>query len=283
RLLVFFYQDGCPYCEKLVNVNFSQKSIVDKTRQNFDVVAINMWGDREVSDFGGKHMTEKEFATSQRIMFTPTLLFLNEKGEVALRLNGYIPPAKFTLALDYIIQRQENIMRFSDFLKANLTALSSGEIHNVDYFRSGSIDLSRRKSDADYLMILFEQKQCPACDELHRDILKRPETEVLARKFDVVQLDMWSNKSMIDFDGTKMTVKDFTRKLNVKYTPGFVFFDKNNNEIIRIEAYLKSFHIQSVMDYVLSGAYKTEPSFQRYIDVRANALRDKGVKVELMK
>jgi len=282
RLLFFFYQDGCPYCEKLINVNFTQKFIVDKARQNFDVVAVNMWGDREVTDYDGKRMTEKEFSSRLRVMFTPTLIFFNEKGETALRLNGYFPPAKFSVALDYVITHQENNIPFRDFLKNNSPILSRGVMHNVDYFRSGSVDLSKRKDNAQYQMILFEQKQCPACDELHRDTLKRPETEILARRFDVVQLDMWSKKSITGFDGKKTTALALAQSLNVKYTPSFVFFDKENKEVIRIEAYLKAFHIQSVMDYVFSGAYKKEPSFQRYIDVRAEALREKGVKVELM-
>ena len=35
RLLVYFGQDGCPYCKKLMVTNFSQRSIVEKTRRNF--------------------------------------------------------------------------------------------------------------------------------------------------------------------------------------------------------------------------------------------------------
>ena len=282
RVLFFFYQDGCPYCEKLVNVNFAQKAIADKTRQNFDVVAINMWGDREVADYHGKTMSEKDFATSLRVMFTPTLIFFNEKGDIALRLNGYFPPAKFNAALDYVIEKQENTIRFRDYLKAKSPVLSRGKMHKVDYFRSGMVDLSQRKTDADYVMILFEQEQCPACDELHLDVLKRKETEALAKRFDAVQLNMWSKKSMVDFDGKKTSAFALAQSLDVKYAPSFIFFDKERNEVIRMEAYLKSFHIQSVMDYVSSGAYKKEPSFQRYIDVRAEAIREMGIKVDLM-
>ena len=31
RLLVYFGQDGCPYCAKLMGVNFAQRSIVETT------------------------------------------------------------------------------------------------------------------------------------------------------------------------------------------------------------------------------------------------------------
>jgi hypothetical protein len=44
---------------------------------------------------------------------------------------------------------------------------------------------------------------------------------------------------------------------------------------------LKGFHVQSVMDCVASGAYKGEPSFQRYVQGRA--ARAAGVAVDLWK
>ncbi|MEJ2027785.1 MAG: thioredoxin fold domain-containing protein, partial [Limibacillus sp.] len=102
RLVLYFYQDGCPYCKKLLEINFSQKDIVDKTRQGLDVIAINMWGDREVIDFDGRPTTEKNFAADLKVMFTPTLLFLDEQGQVVMRLNGYYPPHKFNAALEYV-------------------------------------------------------------------------------------------------------------------------------------------------------------------------------------
>ncbi len=282
RVLFFFYQDGCPYCEKLVNVNFAQKAISDKTRQNFDVVAINMWGDREVTDYNGKVMSEKDFAASLRVMFTPTLVFFNEKGQVALRLNGYFPPAKFDVALDYVTEKQESTIRFRDYLQSKAPVLSNKKMHKIESFRSGAVDLSQRKSNADYAMILFEQDQCPACDELHSDALKRSETKALAKRFDAVQLNMWSKTTITGFDGKPTSAFALAQSLDIKYAPSFVFFDKNNKEVIRMEAYLKAFHIQSVMDYVSTEAYKSEKSFQRYIDVRADEIREKGGTVELM-
>jgi thioredoxin-related protein len=38
RLMVYFGQDGCPYCKQLMVTNFSQRSIVEKTRRRFVAV-----------------------------------------------------------------------------------------------------------------------------------------------------------------------------------------------------------------------------------------------------
>lgn len=280
RLLFYFYQDGCPYCKKLLTVNFSQKGIIDKTRQNFDVVSINMWGDREVSDINGKTIKEKDFALQQRVMFTPTLVFFDEKGQVALRINGYFPPEKFMAALDYVAGRNEAKMRFSDYLKQVNPVPSHGKLHQKPYISQSPEALAKRNKE--YLAVLFEQKECPACDELHNDVLTREETESLIRKFDVAQFDMWSNEEILTLDGRRMPAAQYAKSLDVKYAPTILLFDSQGKEVIRMEAYLKSFHVQSVLDYVSSSAYQKEPSFQRYIDERAEAIRAKGIEVNLM-
>jgi CelD/BcsL family acetyltransferase involved in cellulose biosynthesis len=48
-----------------------------------------------------------------------------------------------------------------------------------------------------------------------------------------------------------------------------------------VEAYLRPFHLASALDYVSSGAYRKEPSFQRFIQTRAERLRDRGETVDL--
>ena len=35
RIVVFFHQDGCPYCNALVERNLAQKDIADKVKKNF--------------------------------------------------------------------------------------------------------------------------------------------------------------------------------------------------------------------------------------------------------
>lgn len=112
--MVYFGQDGCPYCARLMSVNFSQKDIVSKTRKHFNAVAINMWGDREVTWTDGTVRSEKAFAAFMKVQFTPTILFFDEHGGVALRLNGYYPPHKFRAALDFVAGRHEGKVAFAD-------------------------------------------------------------------------------------------------------------------------------------------------------------------------
>ena len=49
RVMLYFGQDGCPYCKLLMATNFSQRPIVEKMRRHFVAVALNIWGDRETT------------------------------------------------------------------------------------------------------------------------------------------------------------------------------------------------------------------------------------------
>ncbi len=278
RLLIYYYQDGCPYCKKLLEENFSQRDISDKTQKYFDVVSINLWGDKEVT-VGDKVYTEKEFAEALKVQYTPTLLFFNENNKIVFRANGYYPPEKFGALLDYIGKKQELKISYQDYMEKVNPQVSTGRLHDDINTVASITDLSKTGKP---LLVMFEQKKCNTCDELHLDIFKRKESVDLLSRFNVAVVDMWSNQVITTPSGNKMKVRDWAKKLDVKYAPSLLFFDDEGSEVFRSDAYLKAFHTQSVMDYVASGAYKTQSNFQRYIDERADHLRELGVEVNLM-
>jgi thioredoxin-related protein len=281
RLVLYFYQDGCPYCKKLLETNFSQHALVEKMRSSLDVLAINMWGDREVIDFNGKSTTEKRFAADLQVMFTPTLLFLDEQGQVVIRLNGYYPPHKFSSVVDFVSQHKEKEVSFRDYWARVSPPAPTGSLHVDPSYLQPPYRLAERGSGKP-LLVLFEQKDCPPCDELHLDILKRKESAELLKRFDVVLLDMWSKTPVQTPDGLDTTAAEWSKQINIQYAPSMVLFDESGREVFRREAYLKAFHTQGSMDYVLSGAYKTQPSFQRYLQGRVAELEARGIHVDLM-
>lgn len=282
RLMLYFYQDGCPYCKKLIEDNFSQRDIADKTQKYFEVVAINMWGTNEVI-VGDKEFTEKKFAEALKVQYTPTLIFFNEKNKTVYRANGYYSPEKFHTMLDYVGQKMEKKISYQNYLAKVDPQPSSGKLHDDVTNLKNPKNLKQALSKEKHLLVMFEQKKCANCDELHNDILKRADGKKQLARFNVVLFDMWSNEEITTPNGKRMKVRDWAKVLDVKYAPSMVYFNAKGEEVFRSDAYLKAFHTHSVMDYVASGAYKTQPNFQRYIDTRANRLREKGVEVDLMK
>ena len=282
RLLLYFGQDGCPYCRRLMQVNFGQKQIVDRTRRSFNAVAINIWGDRELTWTDGKRRDEKEFAAFLKVQFTPTLLFLDERGSIVLRLNGYYPPHRFQAALDFAAGRQEGKVSFAEYLQRHAREPASGTLHEEPFFRRPPYNFSRSRRPAEKpLVVLFEQKACSACDELHARGFRDPAVRELLAGFDVARLELFGAAPVVTPEGKPLNEERWGRALGVVYTPGFVFFDVTGREVFRMEASFQPFHLASGLDYVASGAYRRESSFQRFVQQRAERIRKSGGKVDL--
>jgi len=282
RLMVYFGQDGCPYCRELMRVNFAQKDIADRARRHLHAVAINIWGDREVTWLDGRTYTEKTFAAMLKVQFTPTLLFFDEKGVVALRLNGYYPPHQFRVALDYVSGREEGRTPFSAYLRRHAGEPALGRLHDQPFLMKPPLDLDRsRRRAARPLAVLFEQKTCAACDELHLKGFQDRAVRALVERFEVARVERFGNEMLVTPLGRRTTAGEWGRSLQVAYTPTIVFFDAGGREVFRIEAYLRPFHLASAFDYVASGAYRDQPSFQRFVQARAEKIRKAGGHVDL--
>lgn len=283
RVLLFFYQDGCPYCARLLRENFSDKALADYTRQHFDVVAINMWGDREVTDLNGQTQSEKDFAALIKVQYTPTLIFLTEQGKVALRINGYFPPHKFKTALEYVAGKHETEQNFASYLAAVAPAPAKGSITPIPDALPHPLRLSDiHKTSYRRLLVLFEQPNCSACDELHREVLQHRELATSLTNLDIAQVDVSSSEPLQTPDGQTMTASAWAKQLDVQFTPSMVFFDTSGREVFRTEAWLKTFHVHGAVDYVVSGAYRYQPNFQRFLQRRNEELTARGFKVDLM-
>lgn len=281
-LMLYFYQDGCPYCERLINVNFALQQLSEKTRSKYDVIAINMWGDREVTDLQGRVVTEKEFAVGMKVQFTPTLLFLNGKGETALRVNGYYPPHKFSAAVDYASGGAKPGESFSAYFARLNPTPASGKLHIEPDFMQPPYKLAI-KGARKPLLVLFEQKECPACDEMHGEAFRRPGSRELLNRFDIAVVDIWSDEILQTTTGERLSAKEWARQLKIQHAPSMVFFNTMGKEVFRTEAYLRPFHIQSALDYVSSGAYREQKEFQRFVQSRADAMREQGLEVDIWK
>ncbi len=283
RLVIFFHQDGCPYCNALVERNFAQKDIAEKAKKHFDIIAINMWGDRPITHVNGKQYLEKTFAEVLKVQFTPTVLFFDEKGKVVLRINGYHGPQHFNLDLDYVANHNETKVSYRDFIKANRPAsITSKTLNDADFFSKNAFDYSKKVGQKGRpFAVFFEQKDCPDCDHLHSKVLPDKELLGMISQFDNTQLDMWSKTPIVTPSGEKMTAREWAKKLDIKFAPSLVVFNTEGKEIIRSEAFFKVFHTQGIFHYVISGAYKKQPSFQRFLTEYADHLREQGRDVDI--
>ena len=275
RLLLYFGQAGCPYCKELMQTSFTQKAIADKTAKHFLPIAFNIFGDREVTWFDGKQRSEKELAKFLKVQFTPTLLLLNEKGNIIGRINGFYPPHRFSAALDYSARRLEGKLSFAEHMKAVPQTGASATLNEQPFFMKPPFNLAR-KPGGKPLAVVFETRHCAPCDELHREGFKRERTLAAVSRFDVARFSLSGREALTTPDGRRSNPEVWGRELRISYTPSVVFFDDRGREVFRLEAFVRPFHFASSFEYVGSGAYRTEPEFQRFLQHRAEVLKAGG-------
>jgi thioredoxin-related protein len=100
RLMLYFWLEGCPYCQRMTSVTFRDAAVIDRLKRLFVPVAVNVRGDRDIAWTDGAMLTEKELAAKLEVRGTPTIVFLDGKGEIVLRRAGYVEPAQFARLLD---------------------------------------------------------------------------------------------------------------------------------------------------------------------------------------
>ena len=280
HLIIYFWQDGCPYCNELIEKNFARIDTGEFIRSHFDLVAINIWGDREVVQVGGDFFTEKTLASALKVSFTPTLLFFNKDKEVVLRLNGYHSSNYLNKALDWVANYRYNTKEtFEKFILKYDEKKSTKPLRSESFFSDGPFDLSIIRDKP--LAIYFENNQCDECETFHKNVLNQSIIREYAEKMRSIQIDTNSKTPLIDMLGRSSDAQSLVQELNIIFAPTVVFLDVNNKEIIRLEGEFRTFHTLGAMEYVSSKAYLEEPNFQRFLTNFSKKLRGKGFDVDI--
>ena len=264
-LIIYFGQKNCPYCKAQLERNWGQADILKYTQANFDVIAIDVLGQRQVTDFDGTVFNEKQFAIKHDTNFTPSLMFYNSKGQLALTLRGYRPPYQFRAALEYVTDQHYLKEPFSLYLSRAEAAFSYGKetLNSHDRFLPPPYALDRSRIVAKQpLLVSFERKKCHACDVLHAGPLQDERIDAMLKQLDVIQLDMNADVPVITPAGKRTTARQWAQDLQLDYAPTLIFFNEHGKEVVRIDSVVWFYRLRNVLNYVISKGYLEHPTFQ---------------------
>lgn len=265
-LIVYFGQKDCAYCKAHLEHNWQDPYIVAYTRKYFDVVAIDVRGDRPVADINGKiYRTEKAFAVAKKANFTPSLIFYDTSGNETLRLSGYHPPYQFVAALEYVADNYYKTESLKSYFTraASFSEYGNDKLNKNSVFSTPPYGLDRSLFTSQMpLAVFFEKPRCHACDVLHSGPLGNATILHTMTQLESVQLDMLSNTPVLTPEGKKITARQWAENLGIYYTPTIIFFDGHGKEIIRIDSVVGFYRLNNVLHYVLSKGYLVEPNFQ---------------------
>lgn len=205
------------------------------------------------------------------------------------------PAVSATLAMVVAVLAVSSGARATEPLLPLVEANEEG-MHVQPWFRTTFLDLREDMAEAaaegKQLAIIWEQKGCPYCREMHRVNLRIPHVvDYIKKHFFVVQLNLWGDREVTDLDGEKTTEKKLGRKYRVQFTPTVQFMPKaaakggktsgRDLEVWRLMGYWKPFHFEHTFVYVHEQGFDTEPNFQRWLQARAQKYQAEGKEVKL--
>jgi thioredoxin-related protein len=128
RFAVIWELKGCPLCRQMHLVNFADPAIESYIRERFDILQLNIIGSREVTDFDGEKLTEKQLARKYGVRGTPTVQFFPEaaaglaqrgpREREVHRIQGYVEPKDFRTMFAYVADKAYERGALGDYLKA---------------------------------------------------------------------------------------------------------------------------------------------------------------------
>lgn len=267
-IIIYFGRKDCPYCKALLENNWTLKHIVHYTNKNFDVIAINTKGTRNVTDIDGFVYDEKNYSLKMKTNFTPSLLFINGEGKIVFKLSGYHNPYRFMAALEYVADSHYKTQSFKSYLsqaKDSLASSGGDELNHQDYFTPAPHNLNRSVFPGERaLAVFFEKKNCHACDILHSNPLENSIINKHFQELDVIQVDIDTKENIVTPSGVRTNTLEWSEQLELHYSPTIVFFDEAGKEIIRIDSVIWLHRLDRVLEYITLKAYKQFPSFQAW-------------------
>ncbi len=87
-LLLVFEQDDCPYCHRFREQVLTREDVRRWYREHFAVLAVDVLGAVAVTDVNGQATDERGMARRYAVRATPTLVFVDTRGQVVLRHAG---------------------------------------------------------------------------------------------------------------------------------------------------------------------------------------------------
>lgn len=142
-----------------------------------------------------------------------------------------------------------------------------------DTFKDLGEDLAEANAEGKRLMIIIEQRGCIYCKKMHEEVFSDPEvTEVIEDSFFVVQINMFGDVEVTDFDGTSLPEKDMVKRWGALFTPSVFFFPEDVSDDVTAPqatvanmpgAFSKSTTFD-LLNWVLEKGYEGDEPFQKY-------------------
>ncbi len=150
--------------------------------------------------------------------------------------------------------------------------LGDDGIYTQDWYLQSFLDFPSDLKDTvaakRHFAVQWSERGCWACKRLHTVYFTNPAIESFVRThFDVVVLDLNGAREVTDVFGAHMPEKALAAHYGIRTTPAFQFFEMRDGkpaEVARMPGLLAEPQFLAMFQYVVSGAYAQQVSFEQW-------------------
>lgn len=140
-------------------------------------------------------------------------------------------------------------------------------------FKDMAEDLESAQDEGKRLAIIVEQRGCIYCKKMHEEVFSDPEVAAyIAENYYVVQMNLFGDEEVIDFDGTELPEKEMMPHWGVLFTPTILFMPEEAPEsgtaaqaaVSVIPGAFGKYTTLHMMQWVVEKGYEGDEHFQKY-------------------
>jgi len=142
-----------------------------------------------------------------------------------------------------------------------------------DTFKDMREDLDDARAEGKRLLVIWEQRGCIYCRKFHEKVApKQRINAMLSDEFYVVQMNLFGDVEVTDFDGEVLSERDMAMKWGIMFTPTFMFFAPEVDEdvtaaeaaVVTMPGAFGYYTTANLFRWVLDEGYLGDENFQKY-------------------
>lgn len=164
--------------------------------------------------------------------------------------------------------------------------LGDDGLHKPDWlretFKDLREDLAEANAEGKRLLVLVEQRGCIYCTQMHEEVYPDPAIDALIRdSYFVVQMNLFGDVEVTDFDGTVMSEKDMAVRWGVMFTPTMIFLPEEvapgvsaaDAAVAMMPGAFGKGTTEALLTWVRDHGYDSGEHFQKYLAERVTGAR----------
>jgi len=230
-LLLFFEQEGCTYCERMLKTILNQPAVQDWYHARFTSIAVDINGDVELTDIDGITLPAKVFAEHRRVKTTPTLSFIDLQGaEVHRQVKMINSVDEFLLLGRYVAEGHYSDTSWTDYSAASAaTPANHDSVPRVLNFSAAGAEAA---ANGQSLLLAVTREGCSYCKKLRREVLV---PIIRGGEYDdrimVREMMMDPDSAIVDFAGYASTTAQIASRYNVTIAPTVLLLDPSGRSL----------------------------------------------------